>query len=307
MNIRQIEIFRAIMETGSVTGAAKALSIAQPSVSKHLKSLEHHLGFALFRRGGNRLIATPEGQALFDQVERVYTGIGFLEDFADGLRNNQFGELSIASMPLIAERWLPECIAGFIASHRKVSFSLPVRSSNWITTAVAARRVHLGIGLTPTSPIPGVKTVHLMKLPIVCAMQPDNPLAAHEVIEADMLGGHGLISLHSYDGKPLMFEKLALGIRSGDGRSIETFSANVACELVRQGAGPALVDAMTALNNRDERLAIRPFEPLVNMDICIMTPEHWPLSRLARRVMELMRTTAQETTRSLSAKFPESG
>ena len=58
MNIRQIEIFKAIMEGGSVTQAAHNLNIAQPSVSKHLKLLEYDLGFALFERSGNKLIAT---------------------------------------------------------------------------------------------------------------------------------------------------------------------------------------------------------------------------------------------------------
>ena len=305
MNIRQIEVFKAVMEAGSVTGAADALSITQPSVSKHLKLLEHSLGFALFRRSKNRLAATPEGQALHDQVERVYTGIGFLEDFADGLRNNQIGEVSVASMPLIAHRWLPECLAGFIAENRSVSFSLPVRSSNWISTAVAARRVHLGVGLSPASPIAAVRTTPLMKLPIVCVMQPDSPLTQHAVIEPDMLSGKGLVSLHSYDGKPLLFEKLAVGIRSGEGRSIETFSANVACELVRKGAGPALVDAMTALDNQDDRLTFRPFEPRTYMNICIMAPEHWPLSRLASSVTELMLEAASDTEHTIALMLEE--
>ena len=113
VNVRQIEIFKAIMEGGSVTQAASNLNIAQPSVSKHLKLLEISLGFDLFRRRGNKLDATPEGQALFDQVERVYTGMGFLSDFAEDLRNNQLGELSIASMPLMAQKWLPSCVASF--------------------------------------------------------------------------------------------------------------------------------------------------------------------------------------------------
>ena len=295
MNIRQIEIFRAIVDAGSVTGAAQALSISQPSVSKHLKLLEHDLGFALFQRGGNSLVATPEGQALYDQVERVYTGIGFLEDFVEGLRNNQHGEVSIASMPLIAQRWLPENLAKFMADHQSVSFSLPVRSSNWISTAVAARRVHLGVGLTPSNPIPGLRVMPLMKLPVVCVMQTDSPLTVHDFVTAETLSGQGLVSLHSYDGKQLMIEEIAPGLRSGAKRSIETFSAPVACELVRQGAGPALIDAMTALMNSGERLTFKPFEPKKHLEICIMVSEHWALSRLACDIMELLIDRARST------------
>ena len=300
MNIRQIEIFKAIVDAGSVTGAANTLSIAQPSVSKHLKLLEHDVGFPLFQRGGNRLVATPEGQALYDQVERVYTGIGFLEDFVEGLRNNQYGEVSIASMPLIAQRWLPECLAAFMADHQTVSFSFPVRSSTWISTAVAARRVHLGIGLAPANPIPGVMTLPLMTLPVVCVMRPDSALTEHAVITPDTLAGQGLVSLHSYDGNPLMIEEIAPGLRSGAKRSVETFSAQVACELVRQGAGLALIDAMTAITNLDEGLVFRPFEPKTDMTICVMISQNWPLSRLASTVQDLLIERARITERKIS-------
>ena len=301
MNIRQIEVFKAIMDGGSVTQAANDLNIAQPSVSKHLKLLEYDLGFALFERRGNKLIATPEGQALFDQVGRVYTGLGFLRNFAEGLRNNQFGDLSIAAMPLIAQKWLPTCIAGFIAAHRKVSFSLPVRSSNWIAIATAARRVSFGIGLKPGDAISGIRVIPLMKLPFVCVMPQDHPLKEHGAIKLDMIRGHGLISLHSYDGQPPIFETLAKEFQSGEKRTIETFAANVACELVGQGTGVALVDAMTARHNSNDMLTSRPFLPETVMEICIMTPEHWPLTRLAQSLIDLLVEQARDTERSLES------
>ena len=301
MNIRQIEIFKAIMEGGSVTQAAHNLNIAQPSVSKHLKLLEYDLGFALFERSGNKLIATPEGQALFDQVGRVYTGLGFLQNFAEDLRNNQIGELSLAAMPLISQKWLPGCIAGFISAHRKVSFSLPVRSSKWIATAVAARRVNFGIGLRPADTSPGIQVIPLMRLPFVCVMPPKHPLTEHSAVQLDMIRGHGLIALHSFDGQPLIFETLAKDFQSRERRKIETFAANVACEMVKLGAGVALVDALTARDNLDENLTFRPFLPDTAMDICIMTAVHWPLTRIARSLIAEMTERAQATERELAS------
>ena len=300
MNIRQIEAFKAIMDGGSVTRAADKLNISQPSVSKHLKLLEYNLGLSLFQRTGNKLIPTPEGQALYDQVERVYTGLGFLESFAEDLRNNQHGELSIAAMPLIAQKWLPKCIARFIATHRKVSFSLPVRSSSWIAAAVAARRVHFGVGLKPHDAAPGIQIAPLLNLPFVCVMPPNHPLAAHQVVELGMIRGHGLISLRSFEGRPLILETLAREFQSGEKRTIETFSTSVACELVRQGAGVALVDAMTARNNLDDTLAFRRFHPRTEMEICVMTPEHWPLSRTAENLMDLLFEEAKEIEKELA-------
>ena len=299
MNVRQIEIFKAIMDSGSVTHAANKLNITQPSVSKHLKLLEQNLGFNLFERGGNKLSATPEGHALFDQIGRVYTGLEFLNSFADDLRNNQHGELSIAAMPLIAQKWLPRCVAGFIAEHTKVSFSFPVRSSDWIATAVAARRVQFGIGLKPGDVSLGVHVTPLIKLPFVCVMPVDHPLTTHNTVRLDLIRGHGLVSLHNYEGQPLIFETLASDFRAGEQRTIETFSANVACELVQQGVGVTLVDAITARDCLNDTLTFRPFYPHIDMEICIITPTHWPLSRIADSVIEVITTQAAETEREL--------
>ena len=301
MNVRQIEIFKAIMEAGSVTQAASNLNITQPSVTKHLRLLEINLGFDLFRRRGNKLEATPEGQALFTQVERVYTGLGFLDDFAEDLRNNQLGELSIASMPLMAQKWLPSCVASFVATHRKVSLSLPVRSSSWIASAVAARRVHFGVGLKASDGDTGIHIAPLIKLPLVCVMAPDHPLTEYKEIKLHHMQSHSLISLDSFEGQPMVLENLTNGTQANGKQRIETFSASVACELAKQKAGIALVDAMTARDNICDQLTFRPYYPLAEMEICLMTPENWSLSRIAENFIELMILRAAQTEKEFSS------
>ena len=70
MNLRQLEAFRAVMLSGSVTQAAAALHISQPAVSKLLADLEYHLGFPLFVRSkGVALTVTPEADVFFHEVE----------------------------------------------------------------------------------------------------------------------------------------------------------------------------------------------------------------------------------------------
>ena len=81
MNIRQVEVFKAIMDAGSVTGAAGKLHVSQPSVSKHLGLLEADLGLELFLRVGNKLVPTSEAEALYDQVARTYHGLEHLDRY----------------------------------------------------------------------------------------------------------------------------------------------------------------------------------------------------------------------------------
>ena len=72
MNIRQLEIFRAIMRSGTLTAAAEALHVSQPAVSKILRHFESQLGYPLFDRVGGRLVATAEAQLLFADADHLF-------------------------------------------------------------------------------------------------------------------------------------------------------------------------------------------------------------------------------------------
>ncbi len=71
MNQRQLDIFNAIIDCGTLTGAAQTLRTSQPTVSRTLSALEIELGFSLFERQKGRVTATPEGIALYEEMQRV--------------------------------------------------------------------------------------------------------------------------------------------------------------------------------------------------------------------------------------------
>ena len=71
MNLRHIEIFHAVYVNGSVSGAARALNVSQPSVSKMLRHAESLLGFQLFQRTNGRLVPTEDAHTLFTEVSEI--------------------------------------------------------------------------------------------------------------------------------------------------------------------------------------------------------------------------------------------
>lgn len=297
MNIRQIEIFKAIMDTGSVTEAADRLHVSQPTASKHLRLLEESLGLSLFQRTGNRLVPRPEALALHDQTERLYAGVAQLGRFAENLKHFRHGEISVAAMPLIAHRWLPGIIAGFLQRFPSVSVSFPVRSSLWIAQAVASGRVDIGIGLS-SGEEPGVRRELLLALPLVCVMPADHPLAGAQVVQARDLKQQSLIALSNFDRFRLLVEVALEQQGVMPRRRVDTFTTYVACELVRQGVGVAIVDQLTAKDFEGEGIVWRPFESPGTMDIHMLWPVHRPQSELASRfVVSLKEAAAQVNAR----------
>ncbi len=72
MRLRHIEVFNAIMLTGSVSAAARLINITQPAVSRTLQHAEIQLGFPLFQRAKGRLTPTTEALTLYPHIERLF-------------------------------------------------------------------------------------------------------------------------------------------------------------------------------------------------------------------------------------------
>ncbi len=120
MNLRQIEVFRAVMLTGSISGASKLLYVSQPAISRLMSHTEQRLGLELFRRVKGRLHPTPEARRLLGEVNVVYEGIERVNEIAEDLATNRTGSLRISCSPNLGQTVLPRAIASFRAAHPAV-------------------------------------------------------------------------------------------------------------------------------------------------------------------------------------------
>ena len=111
MNLRQIEVFRAVMLAGSVTDAARLLHVSQPGISRMLAHIELQLGLRLFERKKGRLLPTPEAQALYAEVSEVYGGIRRVTERADELKSGARLSLRVLASPSTALVAVPRAVA----------------------------------------------------------------------------------------------------------------------------------------------------------------------------------------------------
>ena len=111
MNLRQIEAFRAVMVTGSVSGAARLLHVSVPAISRLLSHTESRLGFALFERIKGRLHPTAEARRLYLEVEQVHGGVQRIGSLTRELAARARGFVSILSSPSLGQMIVPLAIA----------------------------------------------------------------------------------------------------------------------------------------------------------------------------------------------------
>src|SRR6516165_1029836 len=111
MNLRHLEILRAVVEGGTATAAAQRVRLTQSAVSRSIAALEQEIGFRLFDRIKQRLVLTKEGGAFFQETERLLSGLDELQNVAGEIRDRTFARLRLVAMPAIAHGLLPVALA----------------------------------------------------------------------------------------------------------------------------------------------------------------------------------------------------
>src|SRR3954466_4761585 len=125
MRLRHIEVFNAVMLTGSVSGAARLINVTQPAVSRILQHAELQLGFALFQRDKGRLTATAEALKLYPLIERLFEQLDEVQRLAATLKaGHDDGELRILSVLALSHELLPRAISLFRRKHPAVRIAV---------------------------------------------------------------------------------------------------------------------------------------------------------------------------------------
>ena len=101
MTLRQIEVIRAVMMTGTISGAAEMLNVSAPGISRLVKHTEESLGIRLFERKAGLFVPSVEAGPVFDQVRSVYKGVENLNHAVDALQKGEDVQLAFASAPSI--------------------------------------------------------------------------------------------------------------------------------------------------------------------------------------------------------------
>lgn len=103
MTLRQVEVLRALMMTGTIQAAAKQLNVSAPGISRLVKYTEESLGIRLFDRKGGLFIPSDEAGSVFEMIHQVHREMDHLNLAVHALRKGQDVRLSFASAPSIAQ------------------------------------------------------------------------------------------------------------------------------------------------------------------------------------------------------------
>lgn len=297
MNPRQIEAFRAVIQLGSMTNAGDVLGISQPAVSRLIRDLESHLGLKLFRREGNRLIATHEALVLFEEVDLHYRGLSQIEKVARDLKSQSVGTLRVAAPASLAAFFLTGVTEKFLSERPSIGVNIASYHSALIAERVALRQFDLGLVLF-RGDHPGVRVVSLPPPAAVAILPATHPLAEHPVLKPELLASQGFISLGANSPLRARIDALFSDFGIEREQKAEADLSATVCSLVSRGIGISIVDPFAAAGLANDAVVVRPFSPKVPVEVAALLPAHRSLSGHAQRYLEII----QRSFRDISGK-----
>jgi DNA-binding transcriptional LysR family regulator len=295
MNIRQMEVFRAVMQMGSVTAAAKLLNVSQPAVSAVLRHCEDQLKSKLFLRVGRRLRPTPEAEMLFPEVDSAFRRMELVTRLAQDLIAGTRGTIAVAathsSAPLVAS-----CIPRFLSpGGRDIRISLQSLPSAEVVDRVLSHEVDLGVAYGPVLHA-GIEAELLVERKVVCVLPRSHALVTQRSISVANLVQTRVITYGTQTalGKIVQAELLKAG---GDqNQLIEVNSTDLACMLVAAGAGVGVIDP-SPTNVRFENLVKRPLAIKILVQLFMVFARGRPLSKLTKDFAQQLSNRAARRSR----------
>lgn len=289
MNLRQIELFRAVMQTGSFTGAASALHISQPGVSRAARHLEIQLGVPLFERTQGRIRPTGEALALQAEIERSYRGVQSIQEFARSLKLGTHGMLRVACSPNTGAEVVPRAMAALLEASPGASVSLEVLPrAQQMVDALLSQQIDLGFSSVPLEhPLFAARLLGHWEM--VCLFPSAHRFAAKTAITAADLAGEPLVAFHADTLQGRTMAEWLQGESDAIAPRALVRSGQTAAALVAGGVGVGFVDNLTAIAAASLGLAWRPMRKGRRFTVqAVWNTQHAPAQQ-ALRLVELVR------------------
>lgn len=270
LQLRQIEAFKAVVETGSVTAAANVLAISQPSVSKLISHLEEDAGLQLFERVRGRLVPSERGIRLYEEVDRTFAGLRQIERAIDSIQREDIGQLSVGVLPALTGHLTQQATSRFLAKHPDAYVSILGRSSQVVIDWLVRRQIDVGIVNAPMEN-PYLNTVPLTTHPLICIMPRGHRLASKHVVTPQDIAGTPFIALASENKTRVQIEARLAEHRVQPRIVADANLTGTICEFVAAGLGISILDPVFVHAVRD-RVEIRRLSFEIETDLWLCYP-----------------------------------
>ncbi len=240
MDVRQLEMFRAVAEEGTYTRAAERLHVSQSAISRQLQLLEQELGTILLYRGGRGVTLTAHGETMLTTANRINSEIqDAVSQIADA-RELRRGLLSLGGGMTVALYILPKLLKKFRSRYRNIDLRITTGEADLLLHLLRTRQVDLAL---LTLPIVGADLeVHpVLKDEMVVVTSGTHVLTRERTVDPKKLGRYPLVLFESGSNTRKVLDDFFLEEQIPANVVMETENVEIIKAMVASGLGITLL------------------------------------------------------------------
>jgi DNA-binding transcriptional LysR family regulator len=290
MNLRQLEVFQAVMQTGNMSAAARLVCITPSAVSKTVAHTELQLGYKLFTRTKGALAPTPEAMVLYGESAAIHTKLEELRKIAGNLRKEDCGQVRLAAIPSISHEFLPAVLQQHARRYPAVNIEVRTLHQDQMVQALLTRGVDFALGYFE-HPHPQLASRMLVSGPLYAAVTRDIWQRAVRMQRSNstaFLANTPMIRLVGDDPMRESIDELARRLGGTKALGIQVQTSRLALELVRRGMGWTVVDFLTASNLDAATMAAVELQELAPVPLYVYHAAALPPGQHATRMLEML-------------------
>lgn len=291
---RQLQVFLALVEHRSITAAARACHITQPTVSMQLKELAESVGLPLYEQIGRRLHLTAAGEALAETARAMVDEWANFEQTIEAMKGHTKGRLRVA-VASTAKYFIPRILGGFCARHAEIDIALQVLNRDGVVARLRDNADDLYIMSIPPDDL-DVERHAFLPNPLVVIAPERHPLAGRKRIALGDLADAAFILREPGSGTRLACDAHFAERRFRPKIRLELGSNEAIKQAVAGGLGIGVVSRHAlAARLADESLAILPVQDFpIHSNWWVLYPRGKRLSPIASVFLEHLTHTAAE-------------
>ena len=239
MRLEQLDAFVEISRRGTVSQAADALFVTQPTVTARLKGLERELDAVLFIRSGRGMRLSEAGRAFLPYAERTLDAAGAGKRLLAELARGESGHLALGAAPAVSTYVLPRILTRFRRTHPKVGLAVRTGHSEEVLELVLREQVQIGLGRSLRHP--DVMSIPLYEDELVLVVDPEHPFADEGPIGTEQISDVQLILFDRTSSYHRLTNEFFRGAGAVPRAVMELDNIDAAKKMVEQGLGVALL------------------------------------------------------------------
>ncbi len=292
LTLRQIEVIRAVMVTGTVNGAAQMLNVSAPGVSRIMKHAEGLLGLRLFSRQHGRYLPTVEAAGIFGQIQELSRKMKDLQDSAETLKRGASTVFSFASVSSISQYVVPRAVRLLLRKHPDQQLKIDVIKIDEAIDYMLLRKGELA-AMSYKLEHPAIDFQPLAPCSLVALAPAHHPLAKKSSVSVEECVSYPLIGFDPADpyGRHIAQAFFDHGLTPR--LVVQARYAHTVLALVAQDVGVAVIDAFSVAGLSHPGVVRIPLDPPTPFMTYIATNAGAPLSTFAESLIKLLRQEAK--------------